>query len=136
MRKSPTSPPPGPSWLTDYQSVASGKPAACSVFDIHTGENMVTRLKSPHGADAPRLSHRPHPERAVHPRRRPDPDGRVPRPHGGRRTRPLIASRCFDTAWRFPGTDLDCLAIGNCFLRKAEQDRSLERERVDSFEPN
>ena len=27
----------------------------------------------------------------------------------------------------FLGTDLDCLAIGHCFLRKAEQDLSLKR---------
>ena len=36
----------------------------------------------------------------------------------------------------FPGTDLDCVAIGHCFLRKDDQEPSLERERVDSFEPN
>ncbi len=36
----------------------------------------------------------------------------------------------------FMGTDLDCLAIGNCFLRKAEQDLSLKREYADSFEPD
>ena len=36
----------------------------------------------------------------------------------------------------FMGTDLDCLAIGNCFLRKAEQDHSLKREYADSFEPD
>ena len=47
MRKSPTSPPPSPSWLTDYESIASGEPAARSVFDIYTGENTVTYLKSP-----------------------------------------------------------------------------------------
>ena len=46
-RKSPASPPPRPSWLTDYESIASGEPAARSVFDIHTGENTVTYLKSP-----------------------------------------------------------------------------------------
>ena len=34
------------------------------------------------------------------------------------------------------GTGLDCLAIGNCFLRKADQDPSLKREYADSFEPN
>ena len=32
------------------------------------------------------------------------------------------------------GTDIDCLAIGNCFLRKAEQDPSLKREHSGSFE--
>ena len=36
----------------------------------------------------------------------------------------------------FMGTDLDCLAIGNCFLRKTEQDPSLKREYADSFEPD
>ena len=36
----------------------------------------------------------------------------------------------------FMGTDLDCLAIGNCFLSKAEQDPSLKREYADSFEPD
>ena len=46
-RKSPTSPPPLPSWLTDYESIASGQPVARSVFDIYTGENTVSYLKSP-----------------------------------------------------------------------------------------
>ena len=46
-RKRPTSPPPPPSSLTDYESAASGEPAARSVFDIYTGENTVTYLKSP-----------------------------------------------------------------------------------------
>ena len=46
-RKRPTSTPPNPSWLTDYESIASGEPAARSVFDIHTGENTVAYLKSP-----------------------------------------------------------------------------------------
>ena len=41
---------------------------------------------------------------------------------------PADALRCF------LGTDIDCLAIGNCFLRKAEQDPSLKREYVGSFE--
>ena len=45
MRKSPTSP--RPFWLTDYESIAAGKPAARSVFDIYTSENKVTYLKSP-----------------------------------------------------------------------------------------
>ena len=36
----------------------------------------------------------------------------------------------------FMGTDLDCLAIGNCFLRKMEQNPSLKREYADSFEPD
>ena len=36
-----------PSWLTDYESVASGEPAARSVFDIYLRENTVAYLKSP-----------------------------------------------------------------------------------------
>ncbi len=64
-------------------------------------------------------------------------EGRVPRWRGGGWTRPLIASRCFDTAWRcFLGTDLDCLAIGNCFLRKEEQGPALDRGYAGSFEPD
>ena len=46
-RKSPTSPPPLPSWRTDYESIASGEPAARSVFDIYLRENTVSYLKSP-----------------------------------------------------------------------------------------
>ena len=46
-RKRPTAPPPPPSWRADYESIASGEPVARSVFDIHTGENTVTYLKSP-----------------------------------------------------------------------------------------
>ena len=46
-RKSPTSPPPRPSWLTDYESIASGEPAARSDFDIYLRENTVSYLKSP-----------------------------------------------------------------------------------------
>ncbi len=47
-RKSPTSPPPPPpSWLTAYESIASGEPVARSVFDVYTGENTVSYLKSP-----------------------------------------------------------------------------------------
>ena len=46
-RKRPTAPPPSPSWLTDYESIASGEPMARSVFDIYTGENTVSYLKSP-----------------------------------------------------------------------------------------
>ena len=46
-RKSPTSPPPLPSWRTDYESVASGEPVARSDFDIYLRENTVTYLKSP-----------------------------------------------------------------------------------------
>ena len=47
MRKSPASPPPPPSWLTGYESIASGEPAARSVFDIYLRENTLTYLKSP-----------------------------------------------------------------------------------------
>ena len=36
----------------------------------------------------------------------------------------------------FMGTGLDCLAIGNCLLRKEEQDPSLARAHADSFEPD
>ena len=46
-RKRPATPPPLPSWLTDYESVASGEPAVRSVFDIHLRENTVSYLKSP-----------------------------------------------------------------------------------------
>ena len=49
MRKRPASPPP-PSWLTDYESIASGEPAVRSVFDIYLRENTVAYLKSPCGA--------------------------------------------------------------------------------------
>ena len=49
-RKSPTSPPPLPSWRTDYESIASGEPAARSDFDIYLRENRVSYLKSPCGA--------------------------------------------------------------------------------------
>ena len=42
---------------------------------------------------------------------------------------PADAFRCF------MGTDLDCLAVGNCFLRKEEQDPALKVEHYeDSFE--
>ena len=47
MRESPTPRPPGPSWLTDYESVASGEPAARSDFDIYLHENTLTYLKLP-----------------------------------------------------------------------------------------
>ena len=46
-RKRPTAPPPSPSWLTDYESIASGEPAVRSVFDIYAAENTVAYLKSP-----------------------------------------------------------------------------------------
>ena len=46
-RKRPASPPPRPSWLTDYESIASGEPVARSDFDIYLHENTVNYLKSP-----------------------------------------------------------------------------------------
>ena len=46
-RKRPATPPPLPSWLTDYESIASGEPMASSVFDVYAGENTVAYLKSP-----------------------------------------------------------------------------------------
>ena len=46
-RKNPTAPPPPPSWLTDYESIASGEPVARSAFDIYLRENTVAYLKSP-----------------------------------------------------------------------------------------
>ena len=47
MRKRPTAPPPRPSWLTDYESIAAGEPAARSGFDIYLREDVLTYLKSP-----------------------------------------------------------------------------------------
>ena len=41
---------------------------------------------------------------------------------------PEDAFRCF------MGTDIDCLAVGNCFLRKEEQNPALERRHADLFE--
>ena len=46
-RNSPISPPPLPSWRTDYESIASGEPVARSDFDIYLRENTVAYLKSP-----------------------------------------------------------------------------------------
>ena len=46
-RKSPTSPPPLPSWRMDYETIASGEPAARSHFDIYLRENTLIYLKSP-----------------------------------------------------------------------------------------
>jgi carbamoyltransferase len=43
---------------------------------------------------------------------------------------PEDAFRCF------MGTELDALAVGNCFLRKAEQDPSLRREHAAGFAPD
>ncbi|MGH6954405.1 MAG: carbamoyltransferase C-terminal domain-containing protein, partial [Alphaproteobacteria bacterium] len=42
-----------------------------------------------------------------------------------------------DDAFRcFMGTELDVLAAGNCYLRKAEQDRSLKLDYKDKFAPD
>ena len=41
---------------------------------------------------------------------------------------PADAFRCL------MGTDIDCLAVGNYFLRKEAQDPALRRDYVDSFE--
>jgi carbamoyltransferase len=43
---------------------------------------------------------------------------------------PEDAFRCF------MGTDLDALAVGNCFLRKAEQDPALRRDHAGMFAPD
>ena len=43
---------------------------------------------------------------------------------------PADAFRCF------MGADIECLAIGNCFLRKEDQDPSLRREYKDAVEPD
>ncbi len=43
---------------------------------------------------------------------------------------PAEAFRCF------MGTDIECLAIGNFFLRKEDQDPALRREYKDSVEPD
>jgi carbamoyltransferase len=52
------------------------------------------------------------------------------------RGEPIVATP--DDAFRcFMGTDLDALAIGNCFLRKTDQDPALKRDYKDAFElPN
>jgi carbamoyltransferase len=41
---------------------------------------------------------------------------------------PEDAFRCF------MGTDIDLLAIGNCLLRKADQDPALKQNYADKFE--
>ena len=43
---------------------------------------------------------------------------------------PEDAFRCF------MGTDLDCLAVGNCFLRKEEQNPSLRFLHASRFDPD
>jgi len=49
------------------------------------------------------------------------------------RGEPVVATP--EDAFRcFMGTDLDALAIGNCFLRKGTQDAALKQERHGAFE--
>ena len=36
----------------------------------------------------------------------------------------------------FMGTELDCLAIGNCFLVKEDQDQALARDYKSEFAPD
>ena len=43
---------------------------------------------------------------------------------------PEDAFRCF------MGTDIDALAVGNCFLRKEDQDPALGRRYERTFEPD
>jgi carbamoyltransferase len=43
---------------------------------------------------------------------------------------PEDAFRCF------MGTELDVLAIGNCYLRKQDQDPSLKRNYESAYEPD
>ena len=43
---------------------------------------------------------------------------------------PEDAFRCF------MGTDIDRLVIGDCFLRKEEQDAALRSDHADAFEPD
>jgi carbamoyltransferase len=43
---------------------------------------------------------------------------------------PEDAFRCF------MGTEMDCLVIGNCFLRKEEQNPSLQSLHADHFDPD
>ena len=51
------------------------------------------------------------------------------------RSEPIVCTP--EDAFRcFMATELDVLAIGNCFLRKAEQDPALKIDYSDSFEPD
>jgi carbamoyltransferase len=51
------------------------------------------------------------------------------------RGEPIVCSP--EDAFRcFMGTDLDCLVIGNCFLRKDEQNPSLRFVHVKRFDPD
>ena len=51
------------------------------------------------------------------------------------RGEPIVATP--EDAFRcFMGTELDALAIGDCFLDKAAQDPTLKRDYKDSFAPD
>lgn len=51
------------------------------------------------------------------------------------RGEPIVCSP--EDAFRcFMGTDLDCLAIGNCFLRKVDQNQSMRFLHATSFDPD
>jgi carbamoyltransferase len=51
------------------------------------------------------------------------------------RGEPIVCSP--EDAFRcFMGTDLDCLVIGNCFLRKDEQNPSLRFMHAKRFDPD
>ena len=51
------------------------------------------------------------------------------------RGEPIVCSP--EDAFRcFMGTDLDCLAIGNCFLRKADQNQSMHFLHAKHFDPD
>jgi carbamoyltransferase len=51
------------------------------------------------------------------------------------RGEPIVATP--EDAFRcFMGTDLDALAIGNCFLRKTAQDPALKQDYTDAFAPD
>lgn len=51
------------------------------------------------------------------------------------RSEPIVCTP--EDAFRcFMGTEIECLVIGNCFLRKEEQDPSLKLDYKDSFDPD
>ena len=51
------------------------------------------------------------------------------------RSEPIVCTP--EDAFRcFMGTEIECLVIGNCFLRKEEQDLSLKLDYKDSFDPD
>lgn len=51
------------------------------------------------------------------------------------RGEPIVCTPA-DAFRRFMGTDIDRLAIGNCFLGKEQQDPALRRDHADSVEPD